>query len=105
MKMSDQEMIEYDKWLNDCYSEEDRPDPFEDAMRLAKFCDTEILQHLENVRKLCEFLKVTKFPSDAIPKNIEDLIDRLEALTDSVLAWNETDDPRENGWVDDRGRP
>jgi hypothetical protein len=35
-----------------------------------------------------------------------ELMDRLINSADAVEAWmEETDDPRANGWVDDRGRP
>jgi hypothetical protein len=54
-----------------------------------------------------ELISVCKKITQTVPKAyFPQLFDDLLNATDAVEAWYEnTDDPRENGWVDDKGRP
>ena len=61
------------------------------------------LKHLIAVcKKITQHVPENYFKFDSINNLFKDLLN----ATDAVEAWYEnTDDPRENGWVDDKGRP
>jgi hypothetical protein len=56
---------------------------------------------------LRRLLTVCKKITQTVPKAyFPQLFDELVNATDVVEVWYEhSDDPRENGWVDDQGRP
>ena len=56
---------------------------------------------LRRLLTICNLITQT-VPKAYFPQLFDDLLN----ATDAVEAWYEnTDDPRENGWVDDKGRP
>jgi hypothetical protein len=82
--MDEQAAAEYTKWLDDCYAEAYAELSYEDDLnRLLSFCN-----------KLTQ-----QFPQAGWRDELINLVDKVESYSDEV------DDPRANGWVDDRGRP
>ena len=90
--MDEKSAVEYEAWLNECYKEsETEPDFDKDLKRLLEIC-----------KKINQSVPDRFFAF----KSINDLFRELLIATNVVEAWYEnTDDPRENGWVDSKGRP
>ena len=85
-KMTDEAAAEYSAWVDKCYQESGDAEAFDnDVKRLVALCN-----------------KLTQGGFILGDNNHEALVN----AADAVEAWfDETDDPRANGWVDDKGRP